>query len=45
LDFQTLFQGKRGNYNGEPIELELLPVAKPFFNSQSISTNHKGRNS
>jgi hypothetical protein len=31
LDFQTLFQGKRGNYNGEPIELELLPDAKPFY--------------
>jgi hypothetical protein len=30
-DCQTLFQGKRGNYNGEPIELELLPDAKPFY--------------
>jgi hypothetical protein len=30
-DFQTLFQGKRGNYNGEPTELELLPDAKPFY--------------
>jgi hypothetical protein len=31
LDFQTLFQGKRGHYNGDPIELELLPDAKPFY--------------
>jgi hypothetical protein len=50
LDFQTPFQGKRGNYNGEPIELELLPDAKPFyrkpfFNSQSISATHKRLNS
>jgi len=26
-----LFQGKRGHYNGDPIELELLPNAKPFY--------------
>jgi hypothetical protein len=31
LDFQDLFKGQRGNYNGEPIRLELLPGSKPFY--------------
>ncbi len=30
-DFQPLFQGKRGNYKGEPITLELIPGSKPFY--------------
>ncbi len=30
-DFQDLFQGQRGNCNGEPIKLELLPGSKPFY--------------
>jgi hypothetical protein len=30
LDFQDLFKGQRGNFNGEPIKLELLPSSKPF---------------
>jgi len=25
LDFQQLFQGKHGEYNGEPLSLDLLP--------------------
>jgi hypothetical protein len=29
--FQPLFMGKRGNYNGPPIQLELLPESKPFY--------------
>jgi hypothetical protein len=31
IDFQDLFKGQRGQYNGEPIELELLPGSKPFY--------------
>jgi hypothetical protein len=31
FDFQELFQGKRGEFKGEPIELELLPGSKPFY--------------
>jgi hypothetical protein len=31
VEFQDLFQGQRGHYNGEPIELELLPGSKPFY--------------
>jgi hypothetical protein len=31
LHFQDLFKGQRGNYNGEPITLELLPGSKPFY--------------
>jgi hypothetical protein len=31
LDFQSLFQGKKGECNGNPIELELLLCAKPFY--------------
>jgi hypothetical protein len=31
LDFQDLFKGQGGNYNGEPVELELLPGSKPFY--------------
>jgi hypothetical protein len=31
LGFQDLFKGQRGNYNGEPIELELLQRSKPFY--------------
>jgi hypothetical protein len=31
LEFQDLFQGKKVTYNGEAIELELLPEAKPFY--------------
>jgi asparagine synthetase A len=30
-DFQDLFAGERGNYNGDPITLELLPGSKPFL--------------
>jgi len=30
-DFQDLFAGERGNYNGDPITLELLPGSKPFY--------------
>jgi hypothetical protein len=30
LDFQQLFQGKHGEYNGEPLSLDLLPNSKPF---------------
>jgi hypothetical protein len=31
FDFQDLFQGKCGKFKGEPIELELLPGSKPFY--------------
>ncbi len=31
LDFQDLFKGQKGNYNGEPIQLELIPGSKPFY--------------
>jgi hypothetical protein len=31
VDFQDLFKGQRGHYNGEPIELELLSGSKPFY--------------
>jgi len=31
LDFQDLFQGKCGKYNGEPVALELLPGSQPFY--------------
>jgi hypothetical protein len=31
LDFQDLLKGQRGNYNGEPVELKLLPESKPFY--------------
>jgi hypothetical protein len=31
VEFQDLFQGQRGHYNGDPIELELLPGSKPFY--------------
>jgi hypothetical protein len=31
LDFQDLFKGQKGNYNGEPITPELLPGSKPFY--------------
>jgi len=31
LDFQSLFQGKWGEYNGAPIDLDLLPGSKPFY--------------
>lgn len=31
FDFQDLFQGKRGEFIGKPIELELLPGSKPFY--------------
>ncbi len=30
-EFEPLFQGTQGHYNSDPIELELLPNAKPFF--------------
>jgi hypothetical protein len=29
--FHDLFQGKKGDYNGEPIDLELEPDATPFY--------------
>jgi len=40
LDFQDLFQGKFGKYNGEPVALELLPGSqqfngKPFSNPKA----------
>jgi len=31
LDFQDLFKGQKGNYNGELIQLELIPGSKPFY--------------
>jgi hypothetical protein len=31
FDLQDLFQGKCGNFNGEPITLELIPGSKPFY--------------
>jgi hypothetical protein len=31
FDFRDLFKGERGNYNGEPIKLELIPGSKPFY--------------
>jgi hypothetical protein len=31
FDFQDLFQGKCGNFNGKPITLELLTGSKPFY--------------
>jgi hypothetical protein len=31
FDFQTLFQGKRGEFKGDPITLDLLPGSKPFY--------------
>jgi hypothetical protein len=31
LDFQPLFQGKRGIYKGEQIKLELITGSKPFY--------------
>jgi hypothetical protein len=30
-EFEPLFQRTQGHYNGDPIKLELLPNAKPFF--------------
>jgi hypothetical protein len=29
--YQPLFMGKKGTYNGPPIQLELLPDSKPFY--------------
>jgi hypothetical protein len=38
-EYEPLFQGTQGNYNGDPIELELLPNSKPFFSkAYSIPT-------
>jgi hypothetical protein len=31
IDFQALFQGKEGNCNTAPIQLELIPGCKPFY--------------
>jgi hypothetical protein len=31
FDFQPLFQGKCGEFKGEPITLELLPGSKPLY--------------
>jgi len=31
FEFQDLFQGKKGNFKGEPIDLELVPHSKPFY--------------
>jgi len=31
IDFQNLFQGKCGEFNGEPITLDLLPESQPFY--------------
>ncbi len=31
FDFQTLFQGKHGEFKGDPITLELLPGSKPIY--------------
>jgi len=31
FNFQTLFQGKRGEFKGAPISLDLLPGSKPFY--------------
>ncbi len=31
FSFQPLFQGKHGEFKGEPITLELLPGSNPFY--------------
>jgi hypothetical protein len=31
LDFIELFKGECGNYNGEPVSLELIPGSKPYY--------------
>jgi hypothetical protein len=31
INFPDLFQGQCGEYNGQPITLELLPESKPFY--------------
>jgi hypothetical protein len=31
LDFRDFFKGQKGNYNGEHIQLELIPGSKPFY--------------
>jgi hypothetical protein len=31
LDFTELFKGECGNYNGEPVSLELIPGSKPYY--------------
>jgi hypothetical protein len=31
FNFQSLFQGGRGNFKGDPITLDLLPGFKPFY--------------
>jgi hypothetical protein len=31
LEFSDLFKGECGKYNGDPIDLELIPGAKPFY--------------
>jgi hypothetical protein len=31
LDFTELFQGQCGKFTGEPVTLELIPDAKPFY--------------
>jgi hypothetical protein len=31
LDFNELFQGTCGKYNGDPVSLELIPGSKPFY--------------
>jgi hypothetical protein len=31
FEIQDLFQGKKGDFNGEPIDLELVPGATPFY--------------